>query len=158
MTGMETNVSSTVVPTCKVRNTSTSSEMLRCSPTLRNRGHRSLLNRPAVITPSSTLAVSSSSVTSPAARVAYHMPGPCRSMTIMSRCRFDASAGQPATVTAVPSWRTSRAGRPSPASQATAPSPRRIAAVLAVFASTQVAAATLTARQHDRAGSPWRAR
>jgi len=29
-----------------------------------------------------------------------------------------------------------------------------IAAVLAVFASTQVAAATLTVRQQDRAGSP----
>jgi len=66
----------------------------------------------------------------------------------------DASAGQPATVTALPLWRTSRAGRPSPASQAAARSPRKIAAVLAVFASTQVAAATLTARQHDRAGSP----
>ena len=49
--------------------------------------------------------------------------------------------GQPATISAVPSWRTSRAGRPSPASQAVARSLRRIAAVLAVFASTQVAAA-----------------
>ena len=64
------------------------------------------------------------------------------------------SAGQPATVTALPPWRTSRAGKPSPVSQAAARSPRRIAAVLAVFASTQVAAATLTARQHDRTGKP----
>src|SRR5262249_61097813 len=55
---------------------------------------------------------------------------------------------------ASPSWCTSRAGRPSPASQPTAPSPRTIAAVLAVFASTQLAAATLTVRQQDCAGSP----
>src|SRR6267154_594396 len=76
---MDTNVSSTVVPTCNARTTNTSREMFRCRPAVRNRGHRSLLNRPAVITPTSTLAVNSSSVTSPAARVAYHMPGPCRS-------------------------------------------------------------------------------
>jgi hypothetical protein len=63
-------------------------------------------------------------------------------------------SGQPATVTVVPSCRTSRAGSLRSASQAVARSLRRIAAVLAVFASTQVAAATLTARQHDRAGRP----
>src|SRR6516225_8061664 len=82
MTGMDTNVSSSVALTCRMRNTSASSEMLRCSPAVRNRGHRSPLSRPAVITPSSTLAVSSSSVTSPAARVVYHRPGPCRLMAI----------------------------------------------------------------------------
>src|SRR5262249_56072179 len=84
---MDTKVSSTVVPTCSERKTSASRERLRCSPTVRNRGHRSLLNRPAVITPSSTLAVSSSSVTSPAARVAYHRPGPCRSIVIAAAYR-----------------------------------------------------------------------
>ena len=42
----------------------------------------------------------------------------------------------------VPSLRTSRAGRPAACSQAIAPSPRTIAAVLATFASTQVSAAT----------------
>jgi len=62
--------------------------------------------------------------------------------------------GQPATVTTVPSCRTRRAGRPSPSSQPIARSPRRIAAVLAMFAPTQLAAATLAVRQQDRAGLP----
>ena len=39
-------------------------------------------------------------------------------------------------------------------SHATAAAPRTIAAVLAVFASVQVPAATLTVRQHERAGWP----
>ena len=64
------------------------------------------------------------------------------------------SRGQPAVVTAVPSGRTSRAGRPSSRSQPEAASPRMMAAVLAVLASTQLPAATLTVRQQDRAGSP----
>jgi hypothetical protein len=71
-------VSITVVPTCSARNASTSSEMLRCRPWVKNLGQFALANRPAVRMPSSTLTVSSSSssVTRPVARVAYHRPGP----------------------------------------------------------------------------------
>ena len=59
-------------------------------------------------------------------------------------------------VTAVPSRCTSLAGNRSRSSHSGAASPRRIAAVLAAFASTQVAAATLAARQQDSTGSPVR--
>jgi hypothetical protein len=65
-----------------------------------------------------------------------------------------APAGQPATVTTSPPRRTSRAGKRWLASHPGARSPRMIAAVLAVFASTQVAAATLTVRQQESAGIP----
>ena len=67
-----------------------------------------------------------------------------------------ASSGQPHVYAAVPSRRTSRAGRPASSSQATAFSPRTIAAVLAELASTQVPAATLTVRQTSAAGAPLR--
>ena len=64
------------------------------------------------------------------------------------------SAGQPATITISPLWPASRAGRCWPASHPGARSLRMIAAVLAVFASTQVAAATLTVRQQELTGIP----
>ena len=64
-----------------------------------------------------------------------------------------ASLGQPPVYAIVPLRRTSRAGSPPRSSQATAASPRTIAAVLAVLASTHVAAATLTVRQTSAAGS-----
>ena len=53
-----------------------------------------------------------------------------------------------------PSTLTSRAGSPRLASQAAAPADLMMAAVLAVFASTQLAAATLTEAQQLRAGHP----
>src|SRR6266511_2256115 len=62
--------------------------------------------------------------------------------------------GQPPTRSTCPSGRTRRVGRPSASSQPGARSPRMIAAVAAVLASTQVAAATLTVRQTTRAGLP----
>ena len=55
--------------------------------------------------------------------------------------------GQPATVSAVPSRSTRRAGSARSASQSTAARPLTIAAVEAALASTQLAAATLTVRQ-----------
>src|SRR5205085_2174409 len=71
-------------------------------------------------------------------------------------CAHAASAadGQPPTTVAAPPGATSRAGRPRSASQAGAAVPRTMAAVLAVFASTQEAAATLAARHTSRAGRP----
>src|SRR6516225_8702331 len=65
-----------------------------------------------------------------------------------------ASAGQPATVTITPPRPARRAGKRWLASQPGARSPRMIAAVLAVFASTQVAATTLTVRQQELTGIP----
>src|SRR5262249_29560279 len=76
--GMDTKVSITVVPTCSATKTTTSSERLRCRPTVRNRGQLPLVNRPVVRIPSRTLAVSRSSVTRPVALVAYHRAGPLR--------------------------------------------------------------------------------
>ena len=58
------------------------------------------------------------------------------------------SSGHPATVTTVPSARTSRAGRLRVANQSGAPSPSTIDAVEAVLASTHESAATVTVRQH----------
>src|SRR5205807_2576803 len=75
----------TVVVTCSARNASTSSDTFRCRPWDRKRGQLARANRPAVSSPSSTLTVSSSRVTRPVARVAYHRPGPCRSMLISVR-------------------------------------------------------------------------
>src|SRR5215470_1594181 len=54
--------------------------MFRCRPTVRNRGQFSLAKRPAVTIPSSMVPVSSSSVTSPVARVAYQRAGPLRAV------------------------------------------------------------------------------
>ncbi len=53
-----------------------------------------------------------------------------------------------------PSAATSRDGRPRASNQSGAPGPRMTAAVLAVLASTQLAAATLTVRQSPVAGRP----
>ena len=91
--------------------------------------------------PSTRLAVSRSSVTAPLPRVRYQSAGvPAASSRVMPT-----ASGQPATRTVPPSWATSRAGSP-PRQPAGASSPRTSAAVLAVFASTQVAAATETVR------------
>ena len=70
-----------------------------------------------------------------------------------SRCR---SGGQPATRCTVPAESTRRDGNPSSASQSGAPRPRTTAAVLAVLASTQLAAVTVTVRQTGSAGRPVR--
>src|SRR6516164_9347191 len=58
--------------------------MLRCRPWDRNRGQFPLANRPAVMTPSSTLTVSRSMATRPVARVSYHRPGPWKSRLILA--------------------------------------------------------------------------
>ena len=86
----------------------------------------------------------------------YHSPGPCKSMLMRRRPVPGPSGGQFATVTTLPSCLTSRDGRPSPSSHATARSPRTMAAVLAMFAATHVRAATLTVRQQELAGIPVR--
>src|SRR5205814_964345 len=70
--------------------------------------------------------------------------------------RHAGSAGQPATRLTAPSYRISRAGRRSSSNHASAGSPSTIAAVLAVFASTQDAAATVALRQKLAAGRPVR--
>ena len=67
-----------------------------------------------------------------------------------------APSGQPGVVTTVPSGRTRRAGSRWRSSQRERRSPRTIAAVLAVFAATQVDAATVTVRQVSAAGRPVR--
>ena len=78
----------------------------------------------------------------------------------MGRSGPSAAAGQPATVTTDPSSPTNsptrRAGSRSRRSHPGAALPRTIDAVLAVFASTQVAAVTDTVRQGEAAGSPVR--
>src|SRR4051795_1478036 len=65
-----------------------------------------------------------------------------------------AQAGHPPTRTTLPSWATSRAATPRPASQRGAASPLTMAAVLAVLAATQLRAATVTVRHGDCTGSP----
>ena len=59
-------------------------------------------------------------------------------------------------VVTAPVLLTRRAGSPRPASQAGAAADLMIAAVLAAFASTQLAAATLAAAQRLSAGAPVR--
>jgi hypothetical protein len=65
-------------------------------------------------------------------------------------------SGQPPARTTSPSVATRRAARALPASQSSAASPRTIAAVAAVLASTQVAATTEAVRHADSTGSPLR--
>jgi len=65
-----------------------------------------------------------------------------------------AGRGQPPTRTTPPVRSTSRAASPRSASQDGARSPRTIAAVAAVFASTHVAARTVAVRHGPRAGAP----
>ena len=54
------------------RNTTASSERLRCSIVVVNRGQRSLHHRTRVRIPSNTLAVRSTRLTIPALRATYH--------------------------------------------------------------------------------------
>src|SRR5215469_14886478 len=64
--------SRTVVTTCTATNATASSEMLRCSWAVNSRGHVGVANRAVPATPSTTVAVSSTSAITPVARVAYH--------------------------------------------------------------------------------------
>ena len=73
---------------------------------------------------------------------------------VIRRDDRSSGTGHPEVRTTVPSVRTSRAGRTSSSSQATARSPSTIAAVEAAFAWTQLAAVVETVRQHGRADSP----
>jgi hypothetical protein len=66
--------------------------------------------------------------------------------------RSGSGTGHPDVYATDPSTLTSRAGSPNPSSQATARSPRTIAAVDAAFAWTQVAAVVETVRQHGALG------
>ena len=70
--------------------------------------------------------------------------------------RQSSSSGQPAIPTTLPSRRTRRAASPDRSSHSGAASPSTIAAVLAAFASTHVAAATLAVLQISGAGCPVR--
>ena len=130
-----------MVPTCSTRNASASSERLRCRPTVRKRGQlagwrtaRRSARRAA------RWRSSAAGLTRPAARVAYHRPGPAEVQRHAGpgrpRAGLAVRRARPATVEhAVPSWRTSRAGRPQAGrASRTARSPRMIAAVLAAFA------------------------
>ena len=79
--------------------------------------------------------------------------------------RVSAGSGQPPTRTTRRRSTTRRAGRPVDPSQSSAASPRTIAAVAAVLASTHVAATTDAVRHGDSTGAPvrgsmrwWRAR
>ena len=67
-----------------------------------------------------------------------------------------AASGQPPVVSTAPVGATSRAGRPASRSHGSALGPSTIAAVLAMFASRHVAAATDTVRQCSAAGAPVR--
>src|SRR6266436_5560848 len=60
------------VPTCTARNATASSEMLRCSPVTTNLGSPGTRPCRLTSTPSTTTAVSSSRLTTPVARLAYH--------------------------------------------------------------------------------------
>ena len=70
------NESATTVTTWMARNTSTSSETLRCTNSTTKRGHVGLLQRNDVKIPSSTLAVRNPRVTTPVARATYHVTEP----------------------------------------------------------------------------------
>ena len=107
--------------------------------------------------------VSRTSATRPVPRVRYQSACPDIAATPPLRGRRDprprmsSSAGHPPTVTTSPVRRTSRAGSPSlrPA-RLGADAPSRMAAVDAVLAPAQVAAATVTVRQTTAAGRPVR--
>src|SRR5229473_3615216 len=60
------------VPTCTARNATASSEVLRCSPVTTNLGSPGTRPCRLTSTPSTTTAVSSSRLTTPVARLAYH--------------------------------------------------------------------------------------
>ena len=103
-----------------------------------------------------TLAVSRTSVIAPAPRVAYQSaegPWPRRRRSCRDALRGPAGDGRRTAPSLVDE--PCRAGR-APRARPGASSPSTIAAVLAVLASTQVAAATLTVRQRERAGRPVR--
>ena len=91
-------------------------------------------------------AVRSSRLTSPHDRLANH------SASVSDRSRPAPSTAVTVTVLAQRAARAARTRRASPARAR----PMTIAAVLAMFASTQVAAATLAVRQHGAATSPVR--
>src|ERR1700682_2213503 len=57
---------------CRPRNTSVIKERLRCRPVVRKRGHVADCTRSAERMPSTTEALSRTSVTAPAPRVVYH--------------------------------------------------------------------------------------
>ena len=78
--------SSTMVAMCTARNTTASSETLRCTKLTVNRGHRSLPQRAVVTIPSTTDAVSSSKHTRPEPRAKYHSgvgPAAATNVTIL---------------------------------------------------------------------------
>ena len=72
VTGMFTNPSVTADRTCTATNAVASSDRFLCSPLTANRGSPG--SRPCLVTssPSSITAVSSSSATTPVARLVYH--------------------------------------------------------------------------------------
>ena len=68
---IETKLSSTEVMMCTPRNTSASSETLRCRESIMKRGQFAVLRRRTSATPSASEPVSSTSETAPVARVRY---------------------------------------------------------------------------------------
>ena len=88
------------------------SDTLRCTPSITKRGQRVLLKASDVRRrPSTTLAVRSSSVTAPVARVRYHRAlGPAVASNVSSEA--SSGSGQPAASVIAPSRATSRAGSP----------------------------------------------
>ena len=131
-----------------------SSVRFRCRPAVTKRGQRAERQRTVVSTPRATDAVRSSSA--PDAEPARQEPE-----RLAAGGREDhatrASSGQPPTRTTDPSWRTARRGQaPARRASAGAASPSTTAAVAAMLASAQDAAATLTWRHGVSAGRPER--
>ena len=142
---------------CTTRNASASSETLRCSESSRKRGQRAVLQRRTSRTPRTIASVSSSSATAPVERVRYQYasarrrPAEAHAAERLCVCR---RSGHPPTAVTSPARRpAARAVRVRPASAGAAPE-RIIAAVEAMFASVQLAAATLTVLQVSCTGAP----
>ena len=142
----------TVVTTCTATHTSASSDTLRCRASMTKRGQRPRRQRSDVDDAEhDARRQEHERDRRPAPRVRYQSGlGPAATMLI--------GRPPPASRRRRRRRRPRRRGgrQPEAASQAGAPRPRTIAAVLAMLASTHEPAATLTVRQARRAGSPVR--
>ena len=143
---------------CRARNAIASSDTLRCSESTTKRGQRVVLKRRTSSTPSTTAPVSSISATTPVERVMIPRRRSARprrlarsSLHLQRIARPVADAGHTtaARLPGGPAGPARAASRPLPA-------PRTSVAVAAMFASAQLAAATLTVRQVVAAGLPVR--
>src|SRR5512135_3928983 len=89
---------------CRPVNASTSSDMLRCRPTVTNRGQFGRANRTDVSSPSTTLAVIRRSAMMPVARVVYQS-GLVEVTTTALGCGAAATAVSAITAAPAAAWR-----------------------------------------------------